>query len=79
MTEAAQDWRCSNCHEPKVVGDRQSCPICWGKGTWLGYSDAEWARNGGRKPPTTQMRCGNCRGLGHVKHYPSHVQQEAHP
>lgn len=48
----------------------RGCPICGGKGKWLGYSDREWTAHGPRKPPTTMMKCGYCRGLGRIKHLP---------
>ena len=63
------DWRISNCHESKTGGDRQSCPVCFGVGQWLGYSDAEWRQSGGTKPPTTPMRCALCAGQGHVRNH----------
>lgn len=39
------------------------CPICWGKGKWLGITDGDWSRLGHLAPRTVKS-CPYCRGSG---------------
>lgn len=45
------------------IDDLGGCVICWGKGRWLGITDANWNRFG-RNAPRTPMSCPYCRGTG---------------
>lgn len=45
------------------IADLGGCVICWGKGQWLGITDADWKASGTRAPRTV-MSCGHCRGTG---------------
>lgn len=52
------------------ISAQGGCPACWGKGKWLGFTDADWRAAGGRAK-RTPMSCGYCRGTGldpHRKH-----------
>lgn len=71
------EWRVQNCHEPKVIGDRKSCPVCWGKGRWPAISDRQWAEFGGSRGCDYTQRCGYCRATGHVKAGPADIERGA--
>lgn len=43
------------------------CSICFGKGRWVGISDAAWHREGTRAKPDKPYSCGICRGSGLTK------------
>lgn len=48
------------CFEIAALG---GCVICWGKGKWLGITDADWKASG-HNAPRTITSCGYCRGTG---------------
>ncbi len=48
------------CFEIAALG---GCVICWGKGRWLGITDADWHKLAWNAP-RTEMSCGFCRGTG---------------
>lgn len=47
------------CFEIDAMG---GCIICWGKGRWLGITDADW--KSGAPFKRTVMSCPYCRGSG---------------
>lgn len=54
------------------IADMGGCPICWGKGKWLGITDANWNK-AGRNAERTEMSCSYCRGTG-LDHHPTHAR-----
>ena len=57
---AAERAAGKTCFEIAELG---GCPICWGKGQWLGITDGDWRRLAWNAPRTV-MSCGHCRGTG---------------
>lgn len=52
------------------LGPTIDCPACFGKGSWVGISDAAWHREGTRAKPDKIYRCSHCRSTGKVKDRP---------
>lgn len=50
------------------IADLGGCPICWGKGKWLGITDADWKALGTRAQEMA-MSCPYCRGSGIDPHH----------
>jgi len=60
------------------IADLGGCVACWGKGQWLGITDADWHRQAWNAPRTV-MKCGHCRGTGLAHRSPGNRKDGSSP